>query len=556
MQSCLLKILAHIKTSGYSILKNIKRFGIRIKLLRDPYELRQISPQQHNKNSGPVPRIGFLLFTSQANVEVFLALQETIKSIIDQGSQQWHIFLPEFSTKSDLALIQADPRITQIDYLPSARTLVQQNPEIDFYTIMEAGDILLPGALSEITRLVQQTCCAVLYTDEDTHNPNGKRSCPLLKPDWSPDLLQAYPYWGKLTLYSRSLLTRLDIDILPANQHLLALQAAAQTSNIAHLHQVVVSCPKRQDSYNLQQRESNPSIVSASWSLESSITVDPVSPDMQIPPLVSIIVCCRDKAHLTKRCLESIFQRSHYQNFELLLVDNDSQRAETLALYQYWQRKEARFRLTKISLPFNFSRLNNQAVTIAQGDHLLFLNNDTEVISENWLDELVSFCQKPHIGSAGPLLLYRNGTIQHAGILVDRGSIRHAFYRQRPVLPGYMKRLAVPSNFSALTAACLMIRREVFEQVNGFDEALGTAYNDVDLCLKLSKKGFYHTLLPQIRLYHYESATRGYDIFSQKRSRLDQEYRYLQARWPEIMEPDPFYHAMFSPLGSSFDDYS
>jgi GT2 family glycosyltransferase len=236
------------------------------------------------------------------------------------------------------------------------------------------------------------------------------------------------------------------------------------------------------------------------------------------------------------------------------LVDNQSRQKKTFDLINFWREKEPlRFRCLTLDEPFNFSVLNNHAVEYAKGDLLLFLNNDTEVISSDWLQELAGQALRPEIGAVGAMLLFKDGTIQHAGIIL--GGSRLAVHAHRGMNgddPGYKGRLLSPSNVSALTAACMMVRKVVFVQAGGFDEHLPLAYNDVAFCLQLRRMDYYHIVLPQVKLFHYESQTRGYHFSASEKEQLQKVKEYLLNLYPELNNPDPYYSSNLDLLKENF----
>ena len=239
-------------------------------------------------------------------------------------------------------------------------------------------------------------------------------------------------------------------------------------------------------------------------------------------PLISIIICTRDKPQLLQRCLTSIFRQAGYSNIEILLIDNGSTESATFSLYRQWQENEpTRLRIETYKEPFNFSTMNNWATELAKGELLLFLNNDTEVLTPDWLQEMAGQACRPEIGAVGAMLLFPNGTIQHAGIILGGKSLAvHSHRGMDSSSPGYKGRLLAQSNVSAVTAACLMIRKELFSSLGGFNERFVVSYGDVDLCLRLRSAGYQQIVLPQVRLLHYEIYQRAVMITAPKSVRV------------------------------------
>ena len=265
------------------------------------------------------------------------------------------------------------------------------------------------------------------------------------------------------------------------------------------------------------------------------------------PGLVSVIIPTRDHGDDVERCLTSIFSNDSYANYEIVLVDNGSTERASLETFSQWAARESRVRIERYDRPFNFSEINNFAVERSHGKYLLFLNNDTEVITKDWMSAMVEQAQRPSIGVVGGLLIYPDETIQHAGVVVGLGGVaghgQNGLHRDDP---GYFGSIRAINNFSALTAACVMMRRSVFDEVGGFDETLAVAFNDVDLCLKITAAGYRNVYLPHVALYHYESKSRGEETTREKRARFAREVALMEQRWATRSTPDPCYNPHLS----------
>ncbi|WP_052128981.1 glycosyltransferase family 2 protein [Neosynechococcus sphagnicola] len=258
---------------------------------------------------------------------------------------------------------------------------------------------------------------------------------------------------------------------------------------------------------------------------------------------VSIIIPTKNLGRVLHQCLTSIFEKTTYPNYEVIVIDNGSTEAETAQVLSQWLTLEPeRFRSYSLDIPFNFSKLNNYGVEQAHGKYLLFLNNDTEVITPDWMNALVEQGQRPEIGAIGGMLLYPDNTIQHAGVIVGIGGVAgHSHKHYIANDHGYFNQIQTVNNYLALTAACLLCRRDVFTAVGGFEEQLDIAFNDVDLCLKIVEKGYRNLYLPHVKLYHYESKSRGYEDTPEKQLRFRQEIEYMQQKWQHFIEHDPCY---------------
>ncbi len=260
--------------------------------------------------------------------------------------------------------------------------------------------------------------------------------------------------------------------------------------------------------------------------------------DEKKEPLVSIIIPTKDNVPTLKQCIDSIENKSTYRNYEIIIVDNNSRKEKTKSYLSSLKHK-----VLSYSEPFNFSRLNNFAVTKADGEHIIFLNDDTSVISPDWIDKMLERSESPEVGAVGAKLLYPDNTIQHAGVLIGVGGVTsHAFEGFPRDHPGYQGLLQSIRNCSAVTAACMMIKKRVFQEVGSFDEHLAYAFNDVDLCLRLRKKGYSIIYTPYAELYHYTTSTRPYTV-------PVEEFKYLIERWRDlILEGDPYYDRNLSRL--------
>jgi len=270
-------------------------------------------------------------------------------------------------------------------------------------------------------------------------------------------------------------------------------------------------------------------------------------------PRVSLIVPTRDRPELLRGCVESLLSRTDYPDFELLLVDNGSREPEALALLAEYERR-GRVRVLRDDSPFNYSSLNNRAAREATGSVLALVNNDIEVITPDWLLEMVGQAMRPGVGAVGAMLLYPDETIQHAGVVLGLGGIaNHAWAGEPAGIGGHGGRARVAQAMSAVTGACLVVRKALYLQVGGLDEHLQVAFNDIDFCLRLGEAGYRCVWTPFARLYHHESATRGADADGEKRTRFLREIALMQERWGTRLERDPAYNPNFTLTGPSFE---
>ena len=264
-------------------------------------------------------------------------------------------------------------------------------------------------------------------------------------------------------------------------------------------------------------------------------------------PLVSIIIPTRDLAEITENCIKSIYDKSTYDNFEIIIANNNSEKEETFKMFDKYKNEHNNFRVIDINTEFNYSNINNIAVKNSKGDYVVLLNNDTVVITPNWLELMVGYAMQNHVGAVGAKLLYPDDKIQHAGIIAGIGVASHAFIGEDRDALGINGRLVSPYNYAGNTAACLMVSKKKYNEVKGLDETLKVCYNDVDFNLKLLDRGYYNINLPIVELYHYESKSRGQDDANDNKfSRFVKESEQVTNKWDKYIKEDPYYNPNFS----------
>ncbi|MCL5807233.1 MAG: glycosyltransferase family 2 protein [Deltaproteobacteria bacterium] len=433
----------------------------------------------------------------------------------------------------------------------------------EYIALLDHDDELTPDALYEIASLVScHSDVDMIYSDEDKIDTQGKRHCPFFKPDWSPDTFLSLMYTCHLGVYRTALVRRIGgfrEGFEGSQDYDLVLRLTEHTDRIRHIPKVLYhwrSIPASsaanfqtkgyaQDAglrairEALQRRGEEASVES----VEGMSGRYRVRYRFQGRPRVSIVIPTRDLSAFLETCLKSIFEKTAYDRFEVIVVDNDSREPETLDLFRRWKEKEpSRFRVAPLPIAFNFPALINEGVRNAEGDLVLLLNNDIEVLSEDWLSEMAAQALRPRIGAVGVKLLYPDDTVQHAGVVLGIGGIAgHSHKYSANDRPGYFDRLRITANCAAVTAACLMVKKARFQEVGGFDEALSVAFNDVDFCLKLLKSGYYNLCLSHLTLYHHESQTRGPEDTVEKQLRFKGEIDLMKERWGSLLKNDPFY---------------
>lgn len=424
----------------------------------------------------------------------------------------------------------------------------------DFLGFMDCDDKLAPHALLEIVRLLNRVQDAdLIYTDEDCLIEKGVHCAPTFKPDWSPDLLMSVNYVGHLLVVRRTHIEKIGgfrDRIAGYSYYDLILRLSELTRKIFHIPQILYHWREKPSSTSYLTKSKQMDMEAGREVIGEALARRNINGQVSImenghyrvnyqvkgEPLISIIIPTRDGLELLSRCLDSIQSKSTYQNYEIIVVDNGSTDENTLEYLDGLTRKD-RFTVLPFHGPFNYSCINNFAVSQSRGEYLLFLNNDTEVITPNWLEEMLSIAQRPETGAVGVKLIFPDKRIQHGGVILGIGGIAgHAFYGLPDNEPGYMELLTLRRNCAAVTAACLMVRRSVFIEVEGFDEKLDVAYNDVDFCLKIADLGYLNVWTPYAVLYHYESATRRYSLY-------ENNTKYFYQKWRSVFEKgDSFYN--------------
>lgn len=475
-------------------------------------------------------------------------------------------------------LAEAEPRL-----LLSAQGAVQEdledtsnkwtNDEVasSWLMLMAPGDCLAGHALLEHAWALEANPRAQLfYADDDSLDTEGVRHSPRFKPAWNPDLLLSSPYLGRAIWVHASA----QHELLPSGEW---PRAAELDTWLARLALSALALPAmycmhlggilyhRATPQALHVKGGYASLVRERLAGERSVAEvsagllpDSARVRWALPepiPLVSLLVPTRDGVDILRPCVDAILERTDYRHFELLILDNQSSCPETLAFMAEVEQRDSRVKVLRWNHPFNYSAVNNFGARHARGEIVGLINNDVEPLDGAWLTEMVSQARRPEIGCVGAKLYYPNGTVQHGGVVLGIGGVAghaHRFFQGDEA--GYGGRLKLVQNLSAVTAACLLLRREVFEQVGGLNEVdLAVAYNDVDLCLKVQAAGYRNLWTPYAELYHHESISRGADDTPAKRARGLKEARYMRSHWAEILDHDPAYNPN---LTLAYEDFS
>ncbi|MDE5101871.1 MAG: tetratricopeptide repeat protein [Trichodesmium sp. St19_bin2] len=490
-------------------------------------------------------------------------IQKTIESLINQIYPNWELCYISDKLPQN---IEANNRIKLVIKSENRDIATDLNAALalatgDFVTLLNPEDILTRDALYEMVLFLNRYPDSdMIYSDEDKLTSEGKLIEPYFKPNWSPDSFLSRMYTGHLCIYRRELLEKLNgfrVGYESSYEYDLILRLSEVSQKIFHIPKVLYhsripenggeidwEISKETTKKTLTEALARRGEMGTVYSVPNHPGFYRVRYQISEQKLVSIIIPTRNLGNILDRCLESIFTQTTYPNYEVIVIDNGSDEPETLSIIEKWKNQQPeRFKCYEKNIPFNFSKLNNYAVEKAEGDYLLFLNNDTEVKTADWLEAMVEQAQRETIGAVGALLLYPDNTIQHAGVVLGMRSVAdHSHRGFSPTDAGYKGQIISVNNYSAVTAACLMCRREVFEQVGGFDEELAVAFNDVDLCLKIIYKGYRNIYLPHAVLYHHESKSRGVENTGEKQLRFQQEIQNMKQRWKDLIDEDPCYH--------------
>jgi GT2 family glycosyltransferase len=500
-------------------------------------------------------------------------LREAIRSVGRQTRGDWQLCIADDASKNPevIQIIRdavQDQRVNSIfrdqrgnisAATNSAFTLAQH----PFVFCLDHDDVLAARAIEFLSQFIG-ACpdTEFIYSDEDIIDADGMRLSPVFKPDFSPDLLRSCNYLNHISMYRTESVRVVGGWRTPfdgAQDYDLALRIFERVPprKIRHLPLVLYHWRAIPGSTALDLNSKPWASEAGRAALQEHLRRSGCEAEARIlegtlyrivyalpkpTPRASIIIPVRDRCSLLRTCIRSILDKTIYENYDILIVDNGSVEDDTLALLNDL-RKDPRIRIIKVPGPFNYSALNNKAVAATDADFVCFLNSDTRVISPGWLSELISRACQQGTGCVGPRLLYDDGTIQHAGIILGLGGVAgHAFTRQPHQAAGAYGRLRIACNYSALTGACLVVRRALFLEVGGFDEKdLPIVYSDFDFCLKVRAFGFYNVYTPFAELFHSESLTRGPDDTAEKQARFRQQEKAFALRYEKQLWKDPFY---------------
>ena len=525
------------------------------------------------------------LFTKQPKISIIMPVYnispQWLKLAIDSIEAQWYTnwelcIADDKSTNNDtLVYLKSldNPKI-KVTYLEqnsnisAASNAALDLAEGEYIVLMDNDDEITPDALYEMVKVINTTDAEFIYSDEDFNSTEGVCSNPHFKADFSPDLLLSHNYITHLTCFSKVLLDKVghfNSQYDGAQDYDLFLRLTEATNNIYHIPKVLYHWRTLETSTSANSEAKPEAINRGKQLIEDTLARRGINASVvhanlnhyfrvqyaiEGEPLVSIVIPFKDKPELLDMCINSILDKSSYKNYEIIGISNNSEESETFKMMKSLEAKDNRVSFYEYNVDFSYSDINNHAVnSYVKGTQILLLNNDIEIISPDWIESMLEHSQRPEIGCVGAKLYYPNDTIQHAGIIIGLGGYAGHSHKMYPRdNPGYFNRLNVIQNLSAVTAACMMVKKDIYIELGGLDnEAFKIAYNDVDFCLRVREKGFLNIFTPYAQMYHHESLSRGYEDTAEKIARFNAEKISLDQRHGAfIKNGDPYYNPNLS----------
>lgn len=506
-------------------------------------------------------------------------LREMLRSVLDQTYADWELCLADGSDAEHADLQSVIEEVTRKDPRVHYRKLeknlgISENTNAciamasgDYFVLFDHDDILHPAALYEVMQAICEQGADLIYTDENTFSKHPKDAyCPHFKPDFSPDLLRSYNYICHLTVFKASLLEKVGgfrSEFDGSQDYDMILRLTESAERIVHIPKILYYWRAHRDSVASDISAKPYTILAAKKALSEHLkrvglkgeVLDSAVPstyrtvyEIEGRPLISVVIPNMDHADDLKRCIVAIESLSTYRNFEILIVENNSVDPQTFAFYDQIVQEYPNIRILRWEAPFNYSKINNFAVSHANGEYAILLNNDVEIVTPSWIEEMLMFVQRRDVGAAGMLLYYPDDTVQHAGVILGIGGVAghaHKYFRRGDA--GYMSRLSLAQDLSAVTAACMMVKLSVYRAVGGLTESFAVAFNDVDFCMKIRKAGYLIVFTPYAEAYHYESKSRGLEDTDEKKARFQSEIDAFTELWgQELNRGDPYYNPNLS----------
>lgn len=490
----------------------------------------------------------------------------TLDSISNQTMENWLVCCVNCSEENKEKIDQytLNNKVNGLFYVGNIFIDFIEKNNISYIGKLMAGDVLHPFFMYRMIEEADKSQSEIIYCDDNSFEKNIKKAdTPRYKPDFSVDTLYSYNYIGGSYIMSTDIYKKAGSgDISGMDVFLYAIENNLKVSHISDIlyyedkevrKRISIDDLVRNENVSLQ-RHFEKMNVNASIEKTTFKEVRHIKYDINDNPLVSIIIPNKDHIEDLSRCINSIINKSSYKNYEIIVVENNSTEKETFEYYEKIKR-ENKAKVCIWEDEFNYSAINNFGEEISKGEYIVLLNNDIEVISENWIEEMLMYAQRDRTGAVGCMLYYPDDTVQHAGVIVGIGGIAgHSHKHFKRGEKGYCDRMAAVQNMSAVTAACMMTSRKCFEEAGGLDEKLKVAFNDIDYCMKLRKAGYDVIFTPFAEMYHYESISRGYEDTSEKEARFRSEVNYFMDKWGDVIRRgDPYYNPH---LTLRYEDFS
>lgn len=516
-------------------------------------------------------------------------LRDMIESVQAQTYAGWELCLPDGSDQAHAYVekicreyAEKDSRIRYRKLKKNLGICGNSNAGLemargDYIGLLDHDDLLHPAALHEVMRAICEKGSDFIYTDEAVfQSPDiNEIVATHFKPDYAIDNLRGNNYICHFSVFQRLLLEKTGgfrDEYEGSQDHDLFLRLTDVAKTITHIPMVLYYWRSHPDSTAYRVSRKKYAVAAGKKAvldhleqkgvhatIESSLPNQPIyriKYELKEKPLVSILIPTKNRLKLLKECLNSIFKKTTYQNYEIILVDNGSDEEKVFSYYKLLERDHPEITITYLNIPFNFPALINDAAHHAKGDYYILLNNDVSVMTPEWIEEMLMYAQREDVGAVGCMLCYPNNKIQHAGFILglgDRGIAGHAFMNMSRYNQGPVGRHCYAQNISAVSGACMMVKASQFHDVGGFDETLQVAFNDVDFCLKLRNEGYLNVWTPFAVMRHDKSESRGYEGTQEKRERFDRECTAFRERWKRQLDAgDPYYNPNFSMKRSDF----
>ena len=569
---------------GFRYLKHygLKEFMVRLQERMEPEEV-PYGPwyEKHKRTEQELKKQGTRRFAENILISIAVPvyhtgeifLREMIDSVVAQSYRNWELcianagpddekvnaILKEYAAKDARIHVK---NLEKNEGIGKNTNRAFEMANGQYVALLDHDDLLAPDALFEVACAVEKSHPDIIYSDEDKVTGNEKEHTqPHFKPDFNIDLLRANNYICHLLVIKKTLIDKVggfSEGFDGAQDHDFIFRCSDNAKEIVHIPRILYHWRTHQAStadnpasklyaYEAGMRAVKENLKRNGEEAEVTQSKDygfyRVIYKVKERSLVSIIIPNKDNRDILKKCIDSILQKSTYDNYEIIVVENNSTEPETFDYYKKIE-KDDRIRVIKWEKDFNFSAINNFAVKHANGEYIIFLNNDIEVKTPSWVEGMLGNAQRSDVGIVGCRLIYPDNTIQHAGVVIGIGGIAANIFTNLPAArSGYMHRASTQVDYSAVTAACMMISKSLFERIGGFEEKLTVAFNDIDLCLRVREQDYLVVYDAYVEMIHYESKTRGSEDTEEKVRRFQSEIEYMRTRWIDILKNgDPYYN--------------